>query len=93
MLRKIFSGMFFFLIGMLISKQGRGIKCRLSMHFDNHLLLVSKAPVLSKSPNGQYTFIPFKIYKVCQMTDMKSLKKITIVALYPFSSQVFLETR
>lgn len=63
------------------------------MHFDNHLLLVSKAPVLSKSPNGQYTFIPFKIYKVCQMTDMKSLKKITIVALYPFSSQVFLETR
>lgn len=63
------------------------------MQFDNHLLLVSKAPVLSKSPKGQYTFIPFKIYKVCQTADMKSLKQITAVALYSFSSQVFLETR
>lgn len=83
----------FFLIGVLISQQGRRIKYRLSMHFDNHLLSVSKAAMLSKSPEGRYTFIPFKIYKVCQMADMKSLKQITIVVLYSFSSQVFLETR
>lgn len=65
----------------------------MSMQFDNHLLLVSKAPVLSESPKGQYSFIPFKIYKVCQTADMKLVKQITIVALYSFSSQVFLETR
>lgn len=63
------------------------------MQFDNHLLLVSKAPELSESPEGQYTFSPFKIYKVCQTADMKSVKQITVVALYSFSSQVFLETR
>lgn len=83
----------FCVISFLLVCSCRRIKCRLSVQFDKHLLLVSKAPVLSKSPKGQYTFIPFKIYKVCQTADMKSLKQITVVALYSFSSQVFLETR